>query len=382
MRVYLDNAATTRISEKALLAMEEVMRESWGNASSGHGMGMAARVEVEKARNIIGALLNVDPARIVFTSGATEANNAALRFYAMEGKRVGQNHLVVSGIEHPSVLEYCKYLKRAHEFELSVVKPEDTGVVRLEDIEREIRPDTAFVAVMAVSNEVGSIQPFGAIHDLCRSRGVPYHCDATQAVGHIPFGVGMDDSSFSFSAHKFHGGKGVGALVLPAACSFRPMIIGGNQEYNRRAGTENASGIVSMAVSLSEQSCNNGFLNRISELKQYFWKNLQEQVEGVILNGTLAGTVPYILNVSFQGVRGDVLASMLSERYGVYCSTGSACCSGDTMPSRVLKEMGFSDERAMGSVRFSFSRYTTEEDVECAIRAVSKSVSSIRCVDL
>ena len=375
--VYLDNAATTRISEKALSAMEEVIREGWGNASSVHGMGLAAKEEVEKARGIVGAQIGVDPERVVFTSGATEANNAILRDYAIEGMNGGCRHLVVSSIEHPSVWEYRQFLKSVHGFAISVVNPDSMGIVHAEDVERAIRPDTAFVAVMAVNNEIGTIQPFRAIHDVCRAHGVPYHCDVTQAVGHMTF-QGMDCASFSFSAHKFHGAKGVGALVLPTGWRFRPFLLGGFQESGLRAGTENVPGIVSMAVALCEQAHNTQKSDDVSNLKNLLWDRLCEEVGGVVLNGCMEGSVPHILNVSFEGIHGDSLVSMLSKLYGVYCSTGSACCNGNTEPSRVLRSMGISASKALEAVRFSLSRYTTREEVEYAIQSISESVACLR----
>lgn len=377
MRVYLDNAATTRISEKALIAMGEIMRESWGNASSLHGMGLAAKGDVEKARKIIGTQMGVDPARVVFTSGATEANNTILRDYAIEGMNGGKRHLVVSAIEHASVWEFCQFLKRVHGFELSVIQPDATGSVCAEEVERAIRHDTAFVAVMAVNNEVGTIQPFQSIHDLCRSYGVPYHCDFTQAVGHTHID-GMDCASFSFSAHKFHGPKGAGALVLPSGWRGRPILYGGSQENGSRAGTENVEGITSMAVALCEQTNNVERSDRILILKKLLWNGLRDSIDGVVLNGNIESSVPNILNVSFDGVHGDSLVYMLSEAYGVYCSTGSACCNGNTDPSRVLKAMGMSDNQALNAVRFSLSRYTTKEEIDYTIEAVKKSVLMIR----
>ena len=377
MKVYLDNAATTRISEKALSAMVEVMHEGWGNASSVHGMGLAAKEEVEKARGIVGAQIGVNPDRVVFTSGATEASNAILHDYAIEGMNGGSRHLVVSAIEHPSVWEYCRFLKRTHGFEISVVNPDCMGIVHADAVEGAIRPDTAFVAVMAVNNEVGTIQPFQSIHDVCKSHGVPYHCDVTQAVGHTTF-QGMDCASFSFSAHKFHGAKGVGALVLPTGWRFRPFLLGGSQENGMRSGTENVPGIVSMAVALCEQAHYARISDKVSCLKNMLWNGLNKKVGGVILNGNIEGSVPHILNVSFEGVHGDSLVSMLSDLYGVYCSTGSACCNGDTEPSRVLRSMGISDSRALGAVRFSFSRYTTKDEILYTTNAINVCVENLR----
>lgn len=378
MKVYLDNAASTRISEGAYAAMSEAMRECYGNPSSAHGKGFAALGEVERARIIIGVCIGCDPARIIFTSGATEANNLALHCYAEEGERRGKKHIVVSAIEHPSVIKYCEMLRDRRGFCLSVVKPRESGVISVEDVEKAICAETSMVCVMAVNNETGVVQPFEAIHKLCTSIGVPYHCDVTQAVGHLPFFVQMEGASLSFSAHKFHGAKGVGALVWPDGWRCTATMIGGDQEDRRRAGTENVCGIIGMAVALSEQNAYNGYYVQIAERKNQLWTGLCDRVGGVVLNGCMEGSVPHILNVSFEGVHGDSLVSMLSEIYGVYCSTGSACCNGDTEPSRVLRSMGLSDSRALGAVRFSFSRYTTKDEILYTINAIKGCVENLR----
>lgn len=378
MGVYLDNAATTRIDDKVLAAMTDLMRESWGNPSAVHGMGLAARGEIEKARSMIGACLSVDPARIVFTSGATEANNTALNHYAAEGERKGNRHMVVSAIEHHSIIEYCCYLEKRG-FEVSIVNPRSNGTVYVSDVEKEIRKDTCLVCLMGVNNETGMIQPYEPLAMLCRERAIPYHCDATQAVGHIPFGTFLENASFSFSAHKFHGPKGVGCLVLPSELSqFNKLLHGGAQEGYRRAGTESVEGIVGMAVALAESKREGLHTSDIKWMKKRLWSGLQHKVGGVVLNGTLNGSISYILNVSFEGVQSDALVSMLSNVYEVYCSTGSACCSGTTEPNRVLKSMGLSDAQALGSVRFSFSRYNTLEEIDYTIQSISNAVSVLR----
>lgn len=376
--VYLDNAATTRVSEKALEAMRDLMRGSWGNASSVHGMGLAAKGEVERARKMIGDGLRVAPERIVFTSGATEANNAALNHYAIEGERAGKRHIVVSAIEHPSVFEMCWHLKETRDFEFSVVDPMSDGTVRSEDVINEIRNDTCLVCVMAVNNETGAVQPSKELALLCEERSIPYHCDATQAVGHMEFGEGLEWASFSFSAHKFHGGKGVGALVLPSRTyRFNKLLHGGPQEDCRRSGTENVEGIVGMTVALWESSTNEFYLSEISNLKRLLWNGLEKRVGGVVLNAMLDGSVPHILNVSFDWGKGDVLVQMLSEVFGIYCSTGSACCAGESEPSHVLKSMGLSDERSLSAVRFSLSRFNTVEEIEYVIKSVLKCKNSL-----
>ena len=375
MAIYLDNSATTRVSEKALEAMVEIMRESYGNASSVHGMGIAARGEIEKARGMVGKCLGMDPARLVFTSGATEANNAAILHYALEGERMGRRHIVVSAIEHPSVLECCRRLEKERGFFLSVVYPDRNGVVDVGSVAREILGDTCMVCLMAVNNETGMIQPFRDVARICEGKGIPYHCDATQAVGHISLGDELKEASIALSAHKFHGPKGVGCLMLPTRLTrYHALLVGGAQENNRRAGTENVAGIVGMAVALSEAHDD----YRIRILRGQMLAGLENKVGGVLLNGAIDGSVPHILNVSLTGVKGDGLVSMLSHLYGVYCSTGSACCSGSTMPSGVLRAMGMSDGRALSAVRISLSRYTTEWEIDRAIDAFADCVKVIR----
>lgn len=379
MGVYLDNAASTRMSERVIEAVTEAMRECYGNASSAHGAGMAARGEVEKARFVVGSYFGAKPDRVVFTSGATEANNSALCHYATQGKRQGRRHIVVSAIEHKSVLEYCRRLKDEQGFYISVVSPDAIGQISVDSVRRAIRKTTCLVCVMAVNNETGVVQPYREIAKLCADRGIPFHCDGTQAVGKVEFGIGMEGSSFSFSGHKIHGPKGVGALVLPEGqYSFYQTFVGGAQESGRRAGTENVPGIVGLSVALSEESLENGSLCRQRILRGRLFAGLLQEVGGVVLNGNLERSIPNILNVSFEGINGGSLISMLSNLYGIYCSTGSACQSGESVPSHVLTSMGIAPDLALGAVRFSVSKYTTEEEIEKTISAIKKCASDLR----
>lgn len=377
--VYLDNAATTRVSEKALEAMTEVMRESWGNASSVHGMGIAAKEEIEKARGIIGNCIGIDADRILFTSGATEANNAVMNHYATNGEREGKKHLLLSAIEHPSILEYGRYLAEQRGFELSIVYPSNDGIIDPFEVKRMIRKDTCMTCVMAVNNEIGTIQPFEDIYLVCKEHGVPYHCDMTQGVLFAHNIYAMDEASFSFSAHKFHGPKGVGALILPDSIRhFHSFLHGGYQEDYRRAGTENVEGIVGMAIAFVESQNSGKLRHEANNMRHYFFTLIDQMAGGIVINGNYSKSVPNILNVYFEGVNGEELVSMLSNVYNVFCSTGSACCSGDSKPSHVLKALGFSDERALNSVRFSFSRYTTKEELDYASDSLLRCISRLR----
>jgi cysteine desulfurase len=340
-----------------------------------------ARHAIEEARNTIGICLGIDADRIVFTSGATESNNSALHYYALEGERNAKKHIVVSDIEHPSVLEYCYYLRDGQGFDLTVIKPSSNGIVNTCEVARSIRSDTCLVCVMGVNNEVGTIQPFEDIYDLCKASGVRYHCDMTQAVSLSHKIYRMEDASFSFSGHKFHAPKGIGFLIAPEGSEIFPgFLLGGSQEEYRRSGTENVAGIVAMATAFRESYQCGHWKQQIRDLRNMMYADLCKEVGGVFINGDYANSVPNILNVSFDGVHGDALASALSNVYGICCSTGSACCAGEPNPSRVLKAMGLTDERALGAVRVSFSRYNTESDVQYFVQCCKKSIDSLRTI--
>ena len=379
MRVYLDNAAGTRMSDKVIGDMLRAFGLIEGNASSVHRAGMEAREMVEESRERIAKCFRIEASRIVFTSGATEANNSAMSHYAAKGNREGKRHIVISSMEHPSITEYCRYLSDERGYEITVVEPTDDGVIRSEDVIRALRRDTCVVSVMGVNNEIGTIQPFEEIGRLCSALGVPFHCDMTQGASVAHRIYNMEGASFSFSAHKIHGPQGVGILIVPSGLRhFQKFIHGGNQERGLRAGTENVAGIVGMASAIAEGFQYGFWKERIEMLRDRLYQGLCKEVGGVVLNGNYNKSVPHILNVSFEGIEGDAMVTMLSNVYEIYCSTGSACCSGNTEPSRVLKSMGLSDARSLGAVRLSLSQYNTCDQIDYTIKSISEAVSAFR----
>lgn len=380
MRVYLDNAATTKVSEKVVRVMNLHFQSEYGNPSSIHRMGIDEKHFVETSREKIGSILHCDPSRILFTSGATEANNTAIYHYYKTSKNAGKNHIVLTGIEHSSVYKYCEYLAEAHGVETTVVNADYRGVVDPYAISRAIREDTFLVCAMAVNNETGTIQNITHLASVCKRKNVPLHMDVTQAVGHTHINLSVFDDidcSFSFSGHKFHGPKGTGCLIKPTG-RMTPLFFGGDQESYNRAGTENVPGIVGMSTALEEGFQNGFWESQIKEIKKHFIKTLQQKVGGVLLNGDPVKSIPGILNVSFAGVKGNVLVSMLSDLHGVFCSTGSSCNGKSSSPSRVLKAMGMTDDRALTAVRFSFSRYTTIEEIDYTMEALCECMMRLR----
>lgn len=378
-QVYLDNAATTRVSDKVAHVMNVHFVKEYGNPSSVHGMGITERNVTEAAREQIGAHLKCEPSRIVFTSGATEANNIALNHYFTMGRTRGKDHIVISAFEHPSVYNYCAYLSESRGAEVTVVNPDHRGIIDPWAISKAITDRTCVVCVMAVNNEIGTIQHLTHLSSVCAKRGVPLHMDATQAIGHFKMNLGVFQGtcSFAFSGHKFHAAKGIGCLVKPEGniCS---LFFGGSQEHYVRPGTENVAGIIGMSTALDEAYQNGFWEKEIKARKDQFVTELKQKVGGIVLTGDQKMCIPHIVNVSFEDVQGDVLVSMLSDIHGIYCSTGSACCNGDASPSRTLLSMGLSEKEALSSVRFSFSRYTTEEEIDYAVKSISKCVANLR----
>lgn len=382
-RVYLDNSATTRVRPEVVAAMERVLREEFGNPSSLHAMGLEAERRVEEAREAVAEALGVDPAEILFTSGGTEANNLALRGAARAHAREGR-HIVTTAVEHSSVLETARDLAREG-FELTVVPVDGHGRVRTEDVVAALRPDTVLVSVMLVNNEVGTVQPVAEIgRAIARRRGrgrVPLlHVDAVQAFGKLPVQprqLGAD--LVTLSGHKIHGPKGAGALYVRRGVRLQPLLTGGDQQGGLRPGTENVPGIVGFGVAARLAAREReDTLARLRALRSRLLAGLGAAVPGALVNSP-EDAAPHILNVSFPGVRGEVLVHALAER-GVYVSTGSACHSRRPVISHVLAAMGLARERAEGAIRISLSRDTTGADVDALIEALREIVPSLRAV--
>jgi cysteine desulfurase len=353
MRIYLDNNATTAIHPEVLRILEEVMRETYGNASSIHREGQAARRVIETARESVARLIGATARDVVFTSGGTESNNAAIFGAVSAGSRC---HIVTSEIEHPSVAEAVRELERRG-CEVARVAPSRAGTVAASDVVAAIRDDTRLVAVMMANNETGAVQPVGEIGHVCRERGIHFHVDAVQAAGKIAVDVtAIACDTLALSAHKLHAPKGIGALYVRRGLALTTHLHGGAQERRRRPGTEN----VPLAAAFGAAAALPSAAARMEALRDRFEASLRG---AFTINGREVARLPNTSNVTFHGADGEGIVIAL-DLDGVAVSTGSACSSGRVEPSAVLLAMGLSPDDAKATVRFSLSRFTTEEEVD------------------
>jgi cysteine desulfurase len=388
MPIYMDNHATTRVDPRVVEAMLPFFTEKFGNAGSvSHAYGWEARDAVDAARQAVAAAIGAQPREIVFTSGATESNNLALRGVAERTRRRG-NHLLSVATEHRAVLDPLEKLSRRG-FEVTLLPvaqsgAPNAGLIEADTIARAIRDDTLLVSVMLANNEIGAIQPLAEIGELCRDRGVMLHCDATQAVGKMPVDVEqLKVDLMSFSAHKVYGPKGIGALYVrrrSPAVRLQSQIDGGGQEHHLRSGTLNVPGIVGFAraleLCLEELSAE---ATRLTELRNRLYTGLTTRLKGVSLNGPTLDRpdwrLPGNLNVSFAYVDGEALMMSMKE---IAVSSGSACTSAEPEPSHVLRALGLTDDLTRSSLRFGLGRFNTTEEVDFAASAVADSVSRLR----
>ena len=377
MYVYADNAATTAMSDAALRAMLPCYKEIYGNPSSLHSAGQRAAEALADARARVAACLGARPEEIYFTSGGSEADNQAIRSAALLGARKNRRHLISTAIEHHAVLHTLKKLEREG-FEVTLLDVGPQGIVAPEAVAAAIREDTALVTVMYANNEVGTIQPIAEIGALCRERGVPFHTDAVQAVGHLPIRVEEQNiDMLSLSAHKFHGPKGVGALYCRKGLTLLPFVEGGAQERGRRAGTENLAGIAGMTAALEEATAH------LEENAAYVSGLRDKLIDGLSkiphsrLNGDRDRRLPGNVNFCFEGIEGESLLLLLDAK-GVAASSGSACTSGSLDPSHVLLALGLPHEVAHGSLRLTLSEYNTPGEVEHILSVVPGVVDYLR----
>lgn len=369
--IYLDNAATTKPSETAVKAMCKAA-ECFGNPSSLHGLGLEAEKLITKSRETLAGILGVDKKTVYFTSGGTEANNTAIFGTAYDRMKLGR-HLITTKIEHPSVLECFKRLEKEG-FEVTYLTPKSNGRISLDELEAELREDTTLVSVMHVNNETGVIQPVDAIKPLMKkSPNAVLHCDCVQSFGKIdvkPKKWGVD--MVSISAHKIHGFKGVGALYA-AKEKLKPLIYGGEQQNEVRPGTENAGGILAFAAAASE--CKIGSTH-MSELRNAMIERFSA-IHDIKINGSSEYNSGSVLNVSFVGIKAEILLHALEAR-GVYVSSGSACSSHKPQPSHVLMAMGLTPKEVGGAIRISFDEATTLDEAMEAAEIIEKEVKNIR----
>ncbi len=368
-RIYADNAATTAMDRDVLEAMLPYLEGSYGNPSSHYSFGREAKRAIEKARKDILSHLGAE-GELYFTSGGTESNNWAISATAELMAQKGKRHIIASEIEHHSVLNCCKNLEKKG-FQVTYVRPNIAGIVEPEAIARAVTPETGLVSIMYANNEIGTVQPIHEISDICRGSGIIFHSDAVQAVGHIEVDFKSVDL-LSFSAHKFHGPKGIGGLYVRKGLNLPPLLHGGLQESGHRGGTENVAGIVGMAKAID----NDHKSDYIKTLRNKLTEGLLE-IEGAYLNGDRNSLLPGIANIGFRNVDSEALMLML-DLQGICVSAGAACTTGSQEPSHVLKAIGLNDKEAGNSVRFSLGKYNTEEEIDLICQAVRNTVEKIR----
>ena len=378
MFVYADNAATTKISKKALAVMNSAYETDYGNPSSLHSLGQSAAERLFNARERIAKNLNAkSPREIYFTSGGSEADNQAILSVAENGKHKGKTHIVSSAFEHHAVLHTLKKLEKQG-FEITLLDVHKNGMIDTAELEAAIKEETCLVTIMFANNEIGTIQPIKEIGRICKEKGVIFHTDAVQAAGHIPVDVqDMNIDMLSLSAHKFHGPKGVGVLYCKNGILLHNLIEGGAQERSKRAGTENLPAIIGMAEAFDE-ACENmqKTANYVSALRNKLIDGLSKIPHSVV-NGDTKNRLPGNVNMCFEGIEGESLLLLLDMK-GIAASSGSACTSGSLDPSHVLLAIGLPHEVAHGSLRLTLSEENTMEEIDYIINEVPQIVAYLK----
>ena len=377
MRIYADNAATTKMSRVSIDAMLKCMEEEYGNPSSLYALGQQAKEVLEQARKDIAAVINAEPREILFTSGGSEADNQAIRSAAEIGKKNGKMHIISTAFEHHAILHTLKRME-AEGFEVTLLDVHEDGLVRVEELEEAIREDTCLVTIMFANNEIGTVQPIREIGEVCKKHGVLFHTDAVQAVAHLPIDVKADNiDMLSSSAHKFHGPKGIGFLYARKGIRLTNLIEGGAQERGKRAGTENVAAVAGMAAAIKETAGNmQTNIEHMSAMRDRLIRGLQE-IPHSALNGDAKKRLPGNVNFCFEGIEGESLLLMLDDR-GICASSGSACTSGSLDPSHVLLAIGRVHDVAHGSLRLTIGEDITEEEVDYMIENVKEVVDYLR----
>ncbi|MDZ7359951.1 MAG: cysteine desulfurase [candidate division KSB1 bacterium] len=369
-RIYLDYSATTPLAPEVLEAMRPYLTEHFGNPSSIHSFGRETKVAVEAAREKLSTALGAQPQEIAFTSGGTEAGNLAI--FGVAGTFAEPQHVVTSRIEHPCVLNSCRELEQRG-WKITYLEPEVTGMISAQAVAEAIRPDTVLISIMHANNEVGTINPIADIATLAAERKILFHSDAVQTFGKLPLDVRqIPVSLLSLSAHKIYGPKGMGALFVRRGVKLQPLLFGGHQERDRRAGTENVAGIVGLGKAAELMIANQAAESeRLRALSENFWRRVQQIFPGATMNGNPASRLPAVLNLSFPGFESTALLMSL-DLQGIAVSNGSACSSGSVEVSHVLRAMKLPQERAVSALRFSFGKYTTEAEIETTLQALEK----------
>ncbi len=379
MEIYLDNSATTRCFDEVAQVVAHMMTVDYGNPSSMHMKGVQAEQYVKQATEVIAKTLKVNEKEIFYTSGGTESDNMAIVGTAMANYRAGK-HIVTTPMEHPAVGQCMKYLEKEG-FEITYLQPDSTGCISLEDLEKSIRKDTILVSIMAVNNEIGTIQPIEQAGEIIKRKNpnTLFHVDAVQGYGKMEiYPRKWKIDMLSVSGHKIHGPKGVGFLYINEKVKIKPIILGGGQQKGMRSGTENVPGVAGLAKAAelvyTNMECD---INKMYCLRDYFISQL-DKMEGIKINGAQGRkAAPHVVSVSVEGVRSEVLLHALEEK-GIYVSAGSACSSHKPIPSATLQAIGLPKELLGSTVRFSFSVFTTKEEIDCAVNALKETIPMLR----
>ena len=371
MKVYLDNGATTRCDEKVIERMKKIYLKNYGNPSSLHSLGRDAKKEVDRARKEFANYLKISEEEIIFVASGSEADNLAIKGLSLAYPE--KKHIITSKIEHPAILRTCEDLER-NGYEITYLDVNKEGLIDIKKLKELLRTDTLVVSIMHANNEIGTINDIESISKICREKNVFFHTDAVQSLGKVKLNLGNIDLA-SFSAHKIHGPKGVGALYIKKGIRLKSIIKGGGQERGLRAGTENVPGIVGFAealTSLSEKE-----IERITELRDYFIERVMKEIKEVHLNGPLKERLCNSASISFHYVEGEGLLYHLDAK-GIAVSTGSACSSKSLQVSHVLRAIGLKHEIAHGTIRFTFSKYNTKKEIDYVIDSLKEIVTNLR----
>ncbi|MHA3772030.1 cysteine desulfurase NifS [Verrucomicrobiota bacterium sgz303538] len=374
--IYLDNNATTRVDPAVVEEMMPYLTELYGNPSSAYGFGQRVSTVLDLARERVAGLIGCETSEIIFTSCGTESSNAAIHSaLAMDRDR---QHIVTTRVEHSATLKTCEMLAKRG-YEITWLGVDSKGQIDLAELERSVRSDTALVSVMWANNETGVLFPIEQIAEIVRAKGALFHTDAVQTVGKLP--IQLRDAKINFlslSGHKLHCPKGVGALYVNRRTKFHPFMTGGGQENGKRAGTQNVASIVALGKACEiAGSYMEHEVTEVKKLRDTFEDGILERIEGVQVNGDVEHRLPNTSSLAFEGVDSEAVL-MLLDQHGICCSAGSACTAGSLHPSHVLKAMGFSDDRARSSLRFSFSRFNTAEEVQKALEIVPQVIGKLR----
>lgn len=374
MQVYLDNSATTKLDKRVLKKMYPYFSENYGNASSIHFMGEDANKALDKAKKEIGKILNCDRKNIIFTSGASEANNLIIKGIARANKNK-RNTILVSEIEHSSVLAPMEQLKKEG-FKIKYIPVDENGQIKIDEFKKMLDEKVLLVSVMTVNNEIGTIQDIKTISKLTHKKGALFHTDAVQAVPYLKLDINNSDIDFlSLSAHKFYGPKGVGLAYVNRKHKIFPLIDGGEQEYGIRSGTHNIPGIVGMAEAL--KLAYKEKTTHLKELRDYMWDRMKTEIPNINLNGDPENRIPSNLNVRFESIEGEAIVIELSTK-GICVGTGSACSSKKLSASHVLKATGLKDEHLNSNVRFTLGKFNTKKEIDYTIDSLKKVVKRLR----